>query len=95
MRFDEYEALERSFEDAIAEIRYEYYEEIERRQSTGGTADVTNDEGSKAHSSSEKHPEGTKAYIAFRGNYDNDRMRLLLLRNFNFSDHHIDIFHRY
>jgi len=57
MRFDEYEALERSFEDAIAEIRYEYYEEIERRQSTGGTADVTNDEGSKAHSSSEKHPE--------------------------------------
>ncbi|CAO3682360.1 unnamed protein product [Umbelopsis ramanniana] len=57
MRFDEYEAVERSFDDAISEIRYEYYDECEKRQSANGS-DTTTGKGSEADGSSDKFPEG-------------------------------------
>jgi len=78
MRFDEYEAVERSFDDAISEIRYEYYDEFEKRQSANGS-DTTMGKGSEADGSSDKFPEGMVAYIVMGGNDDRN---ISLLRNF-------------
>jgi hypothetical protein len=82
MRFDEHEAIERSFGDAIAEVRYEYYEEVEKRQTTDG-ADAAMGENSEANSSSERFPEGTKDLRCYE-------RRIItvtkILRNFNLLD---------
>ncbi|KAM3583702.1 hypothetical protein VKS41_003674 [Umbelopsis sp. WA50703] len=43
MRFDEHEAIERSFEDAIAELRYDHYEESGSRQSKNESDTVEED----------------------------------------------------
>jgi hypothetical protein len=82
MRFDEYEAVERSFDDAISEIRYEYYDDLEKRQSANGS-DTATGEGSAADASSDKFPEGMIACIVTGGN---DDRYIFLLRKFAFLE---------
>ncbi|KAG2178166.1 hypothetical protein INT43_003419, partial [Umbelopsis isabellina] len=56
MRFDEHEAIERSFEDAMAELRYDHYEDLGSRQSKS-ESDTADDEKSEAIVKGDNYPE--------------------------------------
>lgn len=58
MRFDEHEAIERSFEDAMAELRYDHYEDLGSRQSKS-ESDTADEEKSETIVNSDNFPEGT------------------------------------
>jgi hypothetical protein len=61
MRFDEHEAIERSFEDAIAELRYDHYEESGSRQSKN-ESDTVEEDKSETITKGDSYSEGTTGY---------------------------------